>query len=40
MRLSNLKKYVQLDAAVSNPEVYTDAVIRTADCYFVQRELW
>lgn len=35
--IEQFKKYVLLDAAVSNPEIYTDAVIRTADCYFVQR---
>lgn len=28
------KKYVERDAQMANPEVYTDAVTRTADCYF------
>jgi tetratricopeptide (TPR) repeat protein len=32
-----LKEYVKLDATKTNPEVYTDAVIRIADCYFVSR---
>lgn len=35
--IESFKIYVEKDAAKSNPEVYTDAVIRTADCYFVSR---
>ncbi len=35
--IESFKMYVEKDAAMSNPEVYTDAVIRTADCYFVSR---
>ncbi len=32
--IESFKKYVELDSRISNPEVYTDAVTRTADCYF------
>ena len=35
--VESFKEYVKLDQAKSNPEVYTDAVIRIADCYFVSR---
>jgi tetratricopeptide (TPR) repeat protein len=30
--------YVEKDKDASNPEVYTDAVVRTADCYFADRK--
>jgi tetratricopeptide (TPR) repeat protein len=30
------KKYIERDVKIANPEVYTDAVTRTADCYFAE----
>ncbi|MBC7384375.1 MAG: tetratricopeptide repeat protein [Bacteroidia bacterium] len=35
--IESFKLYVEKDFAMGNPEVYTDAVIRTADCYFVSK---
>lgn len=32
--IESFKKYAELDAKMSNLDVYTDAVTRTADCYF------
>jgi tetratricopeptide (TPR) repeat protein len=34
--IEGFKKYAELDTKMNNPEVYTDAVTRTADCYFAQ----
>ncbi len=31
------KLYIEKDPLIGNPEVYTDAVIRTADCYFASK---
>lgn len=35
--IEQFRNYIRLDPNLSNPEMYTDAVSRTADCYFVQR---
>lgn len=35
--IEQFRVYIKADAGMSNPEMYTDAVSRTADCYFVQR---
>ncbi|MCK6609975.1 MAG: tetratricopeptide repeat protein [Bacteroidia bacterium] len=31
------KEYIKLDPSRSNPEIFTDALIRVADCYFISR---
>jgi tetratricopeptide (TPR) repeat protein len=36
--VESFKEYVKLDPGKASPEVYTDAVIRIADCYFVSRK--
>jgi len=33
--IENFKKYLERDANIANPEVYTDATIRIADCYLI-----
>lgn len=35
--IESFKSYVEKDPLMSNPEVYTDAAIRTGDCYFVSK---
>lgn len=34
--IESFKKYVERDAQMTNPDVYTDAVTRIADCYFAE----
>jgi tetratricopeptide (TPR) repeat protein len=34
--IESFKKYAELDVKMSNPDIYTDAVTRTADCYFAE----
>lgn len=38
LAVEHFRKYTERDAQMVNPEVYTDAVIRTADSYFASRQ--
>jgi tetratricopeptide (TPR) repeat protein len=36
--VASFKQYVKISQLDKNPEIYTDAVIRIADCYFVSKQ--
>jgi TolA-binding protein len=36
--ITAFSNYAELDKTASNPEMFTDAVVRTADCYFADRK--